>query len=230
MAERTLTISSAGKTFSVTGWKVGWVCGPAALLGQVRDGQAVPHLRRQRPVPVRDRRGLQLGRDRLSPRSPTTCGRRRDLLTTGLRELGFDVLSAAGDLLRHRRSRARCRPGGAGSCPTGPAWWRSRPGSSTTPTVDRYARFAFCKKPEVLSTHGRWPGWRGLSSMKVAAIQHDIVWEDGPATRARLTPLIDAGRRGRRAAGRADRDVRDRVLDEPDTHGRGRRAARTSSS
>ena len=28
MAERTLTISSAGKTFSLTGWKVGWACGP----------------------------------------------------------------------------------------------------------------------------------------------------------------------------------------------------------
>ena len=30
MAERTLTISSVGKTFSVTGWKIGWVHGPAS--------------------------------------------------------------------------------------------------------------------------------------------------------------------------------------------------------
>ena len=29
MAERTLTISSLGKTFCVTGWKVGWATGPA---------------------------------------------------------------------------------------------------------------------------------------------------------------------------------------------------------
>lgn len=36
MAERTLTISSAGKTFSVTGWKVGWVTGPAELVTAVR--------------------------------------------------------------------------------------------------------------------------------------------------------------------------------------------------
>ena len=36
MAERTLTISSLGKTFSVTGWKVGWATGPAALVAGVR--------------------------------------------------------------------------------------------------------------------------------------------------------------------------------------------------
>src|SRR5439155_10803220 len=36
MAGRTVTISSAGKTFSVTGWKVGWVCAPAVLLNRVR--------------------------------------------------------------------------------------------------------------------------------------------------------------------------------------------------
>ena len=36
LAERTLTISSAGKTFSVTGWKVGWVHGPIALVNAVR--------------------------------------------------------------------------------------------------------------------------------------------------------------------------------------------------
>nr|WP_229844574.1 aminotransferase class I/II-fold pyridoxal phosphate-dependent enzyme [Streptomyces cinnamoneus] len=35
MRERTLTISSAGKTFNVTGWKVGWVCGPAHLVRAV---------------------------------------------------------------------------------------------------------------------------------------------------------------------------------------------------
>lgn len=36
MSERTLTISSAGKTFSATGWKVGWVTGPAAAVAAVR--------------------------------------------------------------------------------------------------------------------------------------------------------------------------------------------------
>src|SRR5262249_57360077 len=36
MARRTLSVSSAGKTFSVTGWKIGWVCGPARLVAAVR--------------------------------------------------------------------------------------------------------------------------------------------------------------------------------------------------
>lgn len=35
MAERTLVVSSAAKTFSVTGWKIGWICGPAGLLDGV---------------------------------------------------------------------------------------------------------------------------------------------------------------------------------------------------
>ena len=36
MRERTVSISSAGKSFSVTGWKVGWVCAPAALIRAVQ--------------------------------------------------------------------------------------------------------------------------------------------------------------------------------------------------
>ncbi|MFF4936009.1 pyridoxal phosphate-dependent aminotransferase [Micromonospora sp. NPDC000729] len=36
MAERTLTISSAGKTFNATGWKIGWACGPERMVAAVR--------------------------------------------------------------------------------------------------------------------------------------------------------------------------------------------------
>jgi N-succinyldiaminopimelate aminotransferase len=36
MAERTVTISSAAKMFNVTGWKIGWACGPSELIAGVR--------------------------------------------------------------------------------------------------------------------------------------------------------------------------------------------------
>lgn len=36
LRDRTLCVSSAGKTFSLTGWKIGWLCGPAALVNAVR--------------------------------------------------------------------------------------------------------------------------------------------------------------------------------------------------
>lgn len=41
MWDRTLTFSSSAKTFSVTGWKCGWVIGPAALIKNVyvREGR-----------------------------------------------------------------------------------------------------------------------------------------------------------------------------------------------
>ena len=57
MRERTVTISSAGKTFSFTGWKIGWVTGSAGAGDRGPHGQAVPHLRQRRAVPVRGGRG-----------------------------------------------------------------------------------------------------------------------------------------------------------------------------
>ena len=56
MRERTLVVCSAGKTFNVTGWKIGWICGPARAGRRRPDGEAVPHLRQRRPVPAGHRR------------------------------------------------------------------------------------------------------------------------------------------------------------------------------
>ena len=39
MRDRTVTISSAGKTFSFTGWKVGWVTATPDLIGAVRSAK-----------------------------------------------------------------------------------------------------------------------------------------------------------------------------------------------
>ena len=57
MAGRTLSISSGGKTFSTTGWKIGWATGPAELVERGPHRQAVPHLRERRAVPAGHRPG-----------------------------------------------------------------------------------------------------------------------------------------------------------------------------
>ena len=72
MAERTLTISSGGKTFNTTGWKIGWMCGPAAMVHGGQDGQAVPHLRQRGAVPAGDRRRPRPRPTSTSPASPST--------------------------------------------------------------------------------------------------------------------------------------------------------------
>ena len=70
MAERTLTISSAGKTFSFTGWKIGWVTGPEPLVDGRPHRQAVPHLRLRRAVPAGGRvRAAGPGRGRMGGRA-----------------------------------------------------------------------------------------------------------------------------------------------------------------
>ncbi len=58
-AERTVTISSGGKTFSTTGWKVGWAIARPALIDAILAGEAVPDLRERRAVPTRDRGGTR---------------------------------------------------------------------------------------------------------------------------------------------------------------------------
>jgi N-succinyldiaminopimelate aminotransferase len=149
MAERTITISSAGKTFSVTGWKVGWACGPADLVARVRAVKQFLTFVGSGPFQYAIAEGLRLGPDYFS--SATEELRvRRDLLTGGLQKLGFQVLVpqatyfATIDL-------------GAGA----EAWCRSLPGRAGVVAIpsrvfydsdiDRYVRLAFCKRPAVLA-------------------------------------------------------------------------------
>ena len=73
MRERTVSISSAGKTFSVTGWKVGWVCASRELTAAVRTAKQFLTYVSSGPVPVRRGRGAGAAARRTSPRSPRTC-------------------------------------------------------------------------------------------------------------------------------------------------------------
>jgi len=99
MAERTLTVSSAGKTLSFTGWKVGWVTGPASLLTAVRTVKQ--YLTYTSGAPLQPAVAAALADDdgRVAAyvaELQASLERRRDLLCEGLRAAGLDVAVPAG--------------------------------------------------------------------------------------------------------------------------------------
>jgi N-succinyldiaminopimelate aminotransferase len=90
MWERTVSISSAGKTFSFTGWKVGWVTGPAELVDTVMS--AKQWLTFANAAPLQPAVAFALSQeaayyDTLAKELQA----KRDLLVAGLRELDLDV-------------------------------------------------------------------------------------------------------------------------------------------
>lgn len=94
-AERTLTVSSAAKTFSVTGWKIGWVTGPTALIDAVLGIKQWLTYVNGAPFQAAVARGLRLD-DSFFEGLRTTMQRRRDQLATGLVEAGFSIEPTAG--------------------------------------------------------------------------------------------------------------------------------------
>ena len=90
MAERTLTVSSAGKTFSVTGWKIGWVHGPAELVSAVTAVKQFLTFVSGAPFQPAVARALGTSEEYLR-RQAADLARKRDLLCQGLDEAGFDV-------------------------------------------------------------------------------------------------------------------------------------------
>jgi aspartate/methionine/tyrosine aminotransferase len=154
MAERCLRIGSAGKTFSLTGWKVGYVSGPSALISLVAKAHqnltftTTPNL--QRAVAM----GLAKPDDYFCSLA-NELQARRDLLDTGLRHLGFTTLPAQGSYF----ITADFSPLGFTCDDTAFARMiTEQAGVAAIPVsafyVDappcHYVRFAFCKQPEVL--------------------------------------------------------------------------------
>ena len=155
MADRTLVVSSAGKTFSVTGWKVGWVCGPADLVAAV--GQVKQFLTYTNAAPLQPAVavGLGLGEDYFSG-FRAALQERRDQLSAGLADAGFTVFRPEGTYFVTCDIRPLGGTDGLEFCRTLPA----RCGVVAVPTQVFYddvdagrhlVRFAFCKRPEVLA-------------------------------------------------------------------------------
>lgn len=91
MAERTLTISSAGKTFSLTGWKIGWVSGPAELIEAVLAVKQFLTYSGGAPFQPAIAEALTRGDADIAALRDSLAAR-RDLLIAGLRDAGFAVV------------------------------------------------------------------------------------------------------------------------------------------
>jgi N-succinyldiaminopimelate aminotransferase len=149
MRDRTITVSSAGKTFSVTGWKIGWVCAPPPLVAAVRTVKQFLTFVNGAPLQPAVAQVLPLA-EKLAPAAALQA--QRDLLCDGLAGLGYDVVrpqatyfatvdvgTDAVEFCRDLPHRARVV-----AIPSS-VFYDSSAGN-------HFVRFAFCKRPEVLGT------------------------------------------------------------------------------
>src|SRR5215204_1775696 len=95
MAERTLTVSSIGKTFSVTGWKTGWACGPAELVAALRGAKQFMTFAGGTPLQHAAAAALAIAEEH-GARLAAELAAKRDRICAGLERAGATVLRPAG--------------------------------------------------------------------------------------------------------------------------------------
>ncbi|NED83202.1 aminotransferase class I/II-fold pyridoxal phosphate-dependent enzyme, partial [Streptomyces sp. SID11233] len=95
MRERTVSISSAGKTYSFTGWKVGWATASAPLIAAVRTAKQYLTFVSAGPLQYAIAEALRLP-DAYFDTFRADLRRKRDLLADGLRAAGFEVYTPQG--------------------------------------------------------------------------------------------------------------------------------------
>ncbi|MGH8913048.1 MAG: aminotransferase class I/II-fold pyridoxal phosphate-dependent enzyme [Acidimicrobiia bacterium] len=155
MWERTLTLSSIGKTFSLTGWKLGWGIAPVALSEGLRS--AHQFLTFTTPTPVQHGAVAAMGApDSFFADLRAGYLKKRDLLADGLESVGFEVhrpqgtyfMMAGFDRFGSGDDRAFCRhlaeSARVVAIPPSVFYHRPEDGSSLI-------RFAFCKDEEILT-------------------------------------------------------------------------------
>jgi len=159
MGERTLRISSAGKTFSCTGWKIGWATGPAPLVSTVQ--RVKQFLTFVNAAPLQPAVAVALGLpDDYFTGFRTGLQARRDRLVTGLTEAGFAVLPSEGTYFVTADITPLGGTDGIEFCRALP----ERCGVVAVPTQVFYdhpdagrhlIRFAFCKREDVIDEAAR---------------------------------------------------------------------------
>jgi len=157
MRDRTVTISSGGKTFSFTGWKVGWVCAAAPLVAAVRAAKQFLTYTSAAPLQLAIARGLGFPRERLDGFAVDLAAK-RDLLCDGLSSLGYEVYRPAATYFA-TTDIAAVAPGlsaeeyclalpgrcGVVAVPSSVFYDPADPAAGAT-----LVRWAFCKRDEVL--------------------------------------------------------------------------------
>ena len=157
MAERTLTVSSSGKTFSLTGWKIGWVTGPAPLVTAVRTVKQF--LTYVSGAPFQPAVARALADDTYPRELAASLAARRDLLCDGLEAAGFGVVRPQGTYFVLADAAPLGFDDGADLCRRLPdlagvvgvpvsAFCTT--GSTTERTLRSWVRFTFVKREEVL--------------------------------------------------------------------------------
>jgi N-succinyldiaminopimelate aminotransferase len=169
MAGRTLTISSAGKTFSVTGWKIGWIHGPSELVAATRAVKQFLSYTAGAPLQPSVAAALALP-DEFYTEIATSLRGKRELLSAGLKAAGFTVYQPRGTYFIVVDGRplgfddgyklAYDLPALCGVAAVPVSVFASSPeGVEATRSL---VRFAFCKRDEVLTEAvGRLADLRG---------------------------------------------------------------------
>ncbi|WP_411816450.1 aminotransferase [Hyphococcus sp. DH-69] len=156
MRDRCIRIGSAGKTFSLTGFRIGYVSGPAHLITGVM--KAHQHLAYTSPIPMQKAvaAGLRMGDDYYTA-FKADMQAKRDLMAAGLAEAGFDVLPCAGTYFITVDIHSVGRDDDAAFCreitehakvAAVPISAFYHPSQSDAPR--NFVRFCFCKKPEII--------------------------------------------------------------------------------
>lgn len=171
MAERTITVSSAGKMFNVTGWKIGWALGPANLISAVRTAKQFLSFTAGAPLQPAVAYALEQESAWVSALRED-LQRKRDTLRSALTDAGFGVYQSEGTYFVCADISTVSGRDGVEFCRELPA----RIGVAAIPISvftdhpnqwNRLVRFAFCKQDPILAEAAT--RLRGLRTLPGAA-------------------------------------------------------------